>query len=254
MGPGQGAFANFLDHVSVGANGNLGIGTMVPAHRLTILGGPQWTAESWKGALELENGAAIAWRANAAGQYFGIGHTDGGFHFFRTTSKPGTPSTQNVHDLVIKDDGTVAMRVMEIMGADLAENFEVGGTTGVKPGLVVSIDPRNEGKLVVSDRPYDRRVAGVISGAGGIEPGVLMGRGISISGAAYPVALSGRVYCWVDALNGPVRPGDLLTTSSTPGHAMKVTNHSKAQGAIIGKAMGQLDRGTGLVLVLLALQ
>ena len=57
-----------------------------------------------------------------------------------------------------------------------------------------------------------------------------------------------------DASKGPIQPGDLLTTSNTPGHAMKVTDYTRAQGATIGKAMGSLDEGQGLVLVLVALQ
>jgi hypothetical protein len=66
--------------------------------------------------------------------------------------------------------------------------------------------------------------------------------------------LTGRVYCWANASYGPIEPGDLLTTSDTPGHAMKVTDHAKAQGAIIGKAMTELKQGKGLVLVLVTLQ
>ena len=62
------------------------------------------------------------------------------------------------------------------------------------------------------------------------------------------------MYCWVDTSNGPIKPGDLLTTSDTPGHAMKVTDYAKAQGAIIGKAMSSLEKGRGLVLVLVTLQ
>ena len=69
-----------------------------------------------------------------------------------------------------------------------------------------------------------------------------------------PVALSGRVYCWADASYGPIQPGDLLTTSDTPGHAMKVSAYERAQGAIIGKAMSSLDEGQGLILVLVTLQ
>jgi hypothetical protein len=57
-----------------------------------------------------------------------------------------------------------------------------------------------------------------------------------------------------DAANGAIRPGDLLTTSSTPGHAMKVTDHARAQGAILGKAMTSLAEGKGMVLVLVTLQ
>jgi hypothetical protein len=62
------------------------------------------------------------------------------------------------------------------------------------------------------------------------------------------------VYCWVDASKGSIRPGDLITTSDTPGHGMKVKDHRKAQGAVIGKAMSSLDQGKGLVLVLVSMQ
>ena len=68
------------------------------------------------------------------------------------------------------------------------------------------------------------------------------------------MALSGRVYVLADATSGGIEPGDLLTTSDTPGHAMKVTDHAKAQGAILGKAMSGLSTGKGLVLVLVTLQ
>jgi hypothetical protein len=62
------------------------------------------------------------------------------------------------------------------------------------------------------------------------------------------------VYCKVDASYGAIEPGDLLTTSPTTGHAMKVRDHGKASGAILGKAMTALDSGRGLVLVLVSLQ
>jgi hypothetical protein len=71
---------------------------------------------------------------------------------------------------------------------------------------------------------------------------------------AFPIALTGRVYALADTSNGRIQPGDLLTTSQTPGHAMKVTDYSKAQGAILGKAMSSLDHGKGFVLVLVTLQ
>jgi hypothetical protein len=57
-----------------------------------------------------------------------------------------------------------------------------------------------------------------------------------------------------DAGTGPIEPGDLLTTSDTPGHAMRVVDHDRANGAILGKAMTSLDEGRGLVLVLVSLQ
>jgi hypothetical protein len=68
------------------------------------------------------------------------------------------------------------------------------------------------------------------------------------------IALIGRVYCKVDASFGPVETGDLLTTSPTLGHAMKASDAERAFGTVIGKALGRLDRGQGLVAVLVCLQ
>ena len=76
----------------------------------------------------------------------------------------------------------------------------------------------------------------------------------TIADGEHPVALTGRVYCMADASNGPIVPGDLLTTSEVPGHAMKVTDHGLAQGAILGKAMTALEAGQGTLLVLVSLQ
>ncbi|MCK5680550.1 hypothetical protein KAI46_07050 [bacterium] len=140
-------------------------------------------------------------------------------------------------------------------GSDFSEQFDIKMSDLLpEPGMVVSIDPVNTGKLLVSDTAYDRKVAGIISGAGGVNTGMIMGQEGSVADGAHPVALTGRVYCWVDADCGAVVAGDLLTSSSTPGHAMKVVDHDKAQGAIIGKAMSSLEQGKGLVLVLVSLQ
>ena len=62
------------------------------------------------------------------------------------------------------------------------------------------------------------------------------------------------MHCWVDAAYAPVEVGDLLTTSATAGHAMRVGDPRQAFGSVIGKAMGSLSKGTGLVPVLVALQ
>jgi hypothetical protein len=69
-----------------------------------------------------------------------------------------------------------------------------------------------------------------------------------------PVALVGKVYCRVDAQYGPIELGDLLTTSVTPGHAMKASDPFRAFGAVIGKALQPLADGQGLIPVLIALQ
>lgn len=142
-------------------------------------------------------------------------------------------------------------------GSDLSEQFAVNPSATAltpEPGMLVSIDPDDPGALKPSSTPYDRKVAGIISGAGGIHTGMLMGQVGTIANGEHPVALTGRVYCKVDTCNGPIEPGDLITTSPTPGHGMRVTDHATAQGAIIGKAMTSLEEDTGLVLVLVSLQ
>src|SRR5215471_8975749 len=156
----------------------------------------------------------------------------------------------------VQVNGGMAAHFVQITGgSDLSEKFEVRGEKSeIEPGMVVAIDPVNPGKLAVSARAYDRRVVGILSGAGGVAPGMLMGHAGTLADGAHPVALSGRVYVWADASNGPIEAGDLLSASSLPGHAMKVNNYGKAQGAILGKAMTALDKGRGLVLVLVTLQ
>ncbi len=152
-------------------------------------------------------------------------------------------------------DGRIITDELQITGgSDLSEHFDVDRHLSPVPGMLVSIDPLNPGKLQVSHEAYDRKVAGIISGAGGIKTGMMMGQAGSIADGDMPVALTGRVYCMADASQGAIEPGDLLTTSDVPGHAMKVADHGKATGAVIGKAMTQLKENTGLVLVLVSLQ
>lgn len=154
--------------------------------------------------------------------------------------------------------GTTRTNVIRIMGgSDLAERFDISEIEDItpQPGMVLCIDPRNPGKLIPSTSAYDRTVAGVISGANGINSGMIMGQEGSEADGQYPVALTGRVYVWADATAGTIEPGDMLTTSGRPGHAMKVEDYSRAQGAIIGKAMTSLAEGeVGYVLVLVNLQ
>jgi len=149
--------------------------------------------------------------------------------------------------------GPVRVCTLQIYGGcDLAEPFPMKEAE-IDKGSVVVIDDEHPGRLKMSDQPYDTRVAGIVSGAKGINPGVSLSQQGVIEGGQN-VALSGRVYVLADASDGMIKPGDLLTTSSTPGHAMKVANHAKAQGAILGKAMSSLKEGKGMVLVLVTLQ
>jgi len=155
----------------------------------------------------------------------------------------------------ISVSGTLRGQVVEITGgSDLSEKFDIHGDA-LEPGMIVSIDPKNPGQLTLCGSAHDKKVAGIVSGAGGVKPGMLMGQHGSVADGKHPVALTGRVYCWVDAdANGAIEPGDMLTTSATLGHGMKVTDHTRAVGSIVGKAMTSLEKGKGLVLVLVNLQ
>ena len=150
-------------------------------------------------------------------------------------------------------DHRVSVSVLEILGgSDLAEPFEGPAGVQIEPGTVVVLDEQSPGRVAISSQQNDRRVAGIVSGAGGLNPGLTLSQD-EVAGNV-PVALSGRVYVKADASLSPIYPGDLLTTSSTPGHAMKVTDYSASAGAILGKAMSTLEDGTGLVLMLVSLQ
>jgi len=96
-------------------------------------------------------------------------------------------------------------------------------------------------------------VAGIVSGGSDQDPAIVLGRRPG-EGRRRPIALVGRVACSASAENGPIGVGDLLTTSSTCGHAMKVTDPLRALGAVLGKALEPLSNGAGLITVLVALQ
>jgi hypothetical protein len=135
-------------------------------------------------------------------------------------------------------------------GADCAEHFDMADADPVAPGAVVVIN--HDGALRQSQEAYDTKVAGVVSGAGAYRPAIVLDR--QRAGAnRLPVALVGKVFCKVDAQYAPIEVGDLLTTSETPGHAMKATDPGRAFGAIIGKALRPLRAGSGLIPILIAL-
>jgi hypothetical protein len=161
----------------------------------------------------------------------------------------GTASPQARLDVA----GMTRTCVLQITGGcDLAEPFQMSETDLPKGSLVI-IDAEHEGNLKLAGQEYDTRVAGIISGANGVNPGISLHQEGVIEGGQN-VALTGRVYALADASYGSIKPGDLLTSSSTPGHVMKVTDHGRAQGAIVGKAMSALKEGKGIVLVLVSLQ
>lgn len=140
---------------------------------------------------------------------------------------------------------------IRLVGADCAEEFELDTPEAVEPGTVLTI--ASEGRLGPCREAYDRRVAGVVSGAGDLRSGIVMDSR-DAAGHRSAVALTGKVFCKVDATGRAVEVGDLLTTSETVGHAMPATDPSRAFGATLGKALRPLDTGRGLVPILVALQ
>jgi hypothetical protein len=141
--------------------------------------------------------------------------------------------------ITVKQGST--MNAYRVTGADLAEFYKTWDET-LTPADVVSLDSLMVTGVKKSDRAYDPKIVGVIS----TKPGLVLGD--SLGGSGYPalVALSGRVPVKVTTENGPIRPGDILTASSTPGVAMKLTK----TGAGIGMAMtGYNAPGIGMVTV-----
>ncbi len=146
-------------------------------------------------------------------------------------------------------DGKVAITG----GTDIAERFSSAISQTIEPGTVVVVDEAHPGQINPSDAAYARTVVGIVSGAGGVEPGLVLHQKGMMEGP-HIVAIAGRVYVKATATNGAIKPGDLLTTADLPGHAMKATDRDLAFGAIIGKALTGLDNGAGMVLVLVNLQ
>ena len=161
-------------------------------------------------------------------------------------------------------------------GFDVAEYiYDTRGDT--EAGDVLVADPETEKSVLKSSVPYQVSVVGVVS----TDPQLVMGMelvvdeetGEPLEGVkATRLALTGRVPVKITEENGPVRPGDLLTTSSTPGHAMKwslldmekakdfeelksmLAENERRRHAVIGKALGSSGSGSGKVMVLISLQ
>ncbi|MCC6322649.1 MAG: hypothetical protein IT438_14565 [Phycisphaerales bacterium] len=165
-------------------------------------------------------------------------------------------------DVTVAPQGTTVVRVLTITGgSDVAEPVAITPTDAIakaEPGMVMVIDRDHDGRLVPCSAEYDKTVAGVLSGANGLKPGMVLsaeGQPHAVPGeGTMPLAMTGRVWVLCDAGKAPIRRGEALTTSPTPGHAMAATNDARRPGAVIGKAMTELREGKGLVLVLVNLQ
>jgi hypothetical protein len=141
-------------------------------------------------------------------------------------------------------DGDVLLK-----NRDVAERF--GALGECAPGTVMVIG--DSSSLQPCARAYDKRAIGVVSGAGLLRPAITLGA-FENENPTVPIAMLGTAFCLVDAEKAPIEAGDLLTSSDTRGHAMKALDHGQSFGAIIGKALGSLSQGRGLVPIVVALQ
>ena len=218
----------------------VGIGTRSPTSKLEIAAQDGLAITGYQPFFTLRD-------ANAGNARGVIQSVAGDLNFFTNASL-----ATGIPPLKVRNDGTTMVRVLEITGADLAEKFPT--SESVEPGMAVAIDAENPGKLCRASGAYNRRVAGIVSGANDFSVGAVLGN-LPGHEDSPPIALSGRVYVWCDASAVAIEPGDLLTTSDTPGHAMKATDSTRMVGAVLGKAMTGLPRGErGLVLALVSLQ
>jgi hypothetical protein len=207
------------------------------------------------------NGVAVFAHAQSlSGATYGIyGRVDsasGIAGMFMTSASSGTViAANNASRRIFRVDtsGNVfALGTFSPNGADFAESVAIRGSrTDYQPGDVMVIDPDNDRQFLLSEEPYSTKVAGVFS----TKPGILGSRkAIELNDAEIPLAMIGIVPCRVSTENGPIHRGDLLVTSSIKGVAMRGTDKSKMQGAVIGKALQNLSEGTGTIEILVTLQ
>ncbi|MGA9038947.1 MAG: hypothetical protein WB421_00290, partial [Terriglobales bacterium] len=157
--------------------------------------------------------------------------------------------------ILFPDGNTQSMAYTGVnCGGDYAESVDVAGDRkNYEPGDVLVIGAEIGSDVLKSVEPYSTLVAGIYS----TKPGTVGRRqstDYKASKTEVPMAMVGIVPTKVSAENGPIKRGDLLVTSSTLGYAMKGTDRSKMLGAVVGKALGSLDSGTGVIEVLVTLQ
>lgn len=246
---------NSAPRMTVTASGLVGVNTTAPPHQFTVA-----TGAGQFGVVHTDGIREVGTYVSASGGWLGT-RSSHSLHFFTGNSNPlmtlattgnlGIGTTGPAQKLDV--NGTARVKILEVVGADVAEKFPCSEAKP-DPGSVMEIDPDQAGKLRLSRDAYNGRVAGVVSGAGDLSVGAVLGH-LPGNEDAPPIALSGRVWVKCDAATAAINPGDMLTTSTTPGHAMKAADRDKSYGAVIGKAMTNLAKGkSGLVLVLVNLQ
>jgi len=269
---------NVENSVITQANGNVGIGTNNPGTSLQVNASSPYiaaiTVVGDQSAERVSNSAGSILFLTGLRSDISLGnyvfYSYGGNWIFNGgnvgigTTNPGATLevnggiklTAGSNGSITFQDGTTQTTAFNpaLCGADFAESVGVGSDRAkYEPGDLMVIDPDKPGSFLKSNQPYSTLVAGVYSA----KPG-FVGRKHPASDPAsadeVPMAMVGRVPTKVSAENGPIRVGDLLVASSKLGYAMKGTDHDRMLGAVIGKALGPLDSGTGVIEVLVTLQ
>lgn len=227
--------------MSITTLGRVGIGTIAPTRQLEVDGGGNVEL-----GLKSSDAGGTLWTLQSTGV------ANSGPNVALNSSFQIVDRSLGLSRFEIDKTGLVSVNALEIKGgSDIAEPFE--SASPLEAGSVVVIDEATPGRLKQSDHAYDRKVAGIVSGGGGVNTGLTLIQ-LAGDGPRNSVALSGRAYALADTSSGPISPGDFLTTSAVPGHAMKAANLRRARGAILGKAMTPLKAKNGVVLVLVGLQ
>jgi hypothetical protein len=125
----------------------------------------------------------------------------------------------------------------------ICEYFLVDNQDYISPGDILSVSEAGEGVLTRSQTKYQKSVIGIVAG----NPTVSLNNS-GEQEKIYPVVLCGKALCRVDARKTPIRPGDLIVTSDTPGCGMqgKIDSFDKI-GTVIGKALESLNDGIGTI-------
>jgi hypothetical protein len=215
--------------VTIDSDGDVGIGDTTPDATVDVVGDVLITSklESLGGITSHDAGGFAVQGVSYYTNYDGS-NGDSTIYFYQTSAISEYIRWDYLNTYFYFTD---AITAGGCTGCDIAESFTGDPEEGLTAGDVLIIDSeQNEWYLRKSDAPYDSRVAGIYT----TTPGIYMSEEMNIGGnynfsdygefyhnGTLPIALAGRVPVKVTAENGPIKKGDLVTTSSTPGKAMR---------------------------------